>query len=187
MVNQSSPADLDVTAQAVRMLTLYSLAEVQSGHASTIRVSAEGASFSVADDGRGHSVERTVLGLPYLPFIYTHLAYPFGNSEGGPVQLHGLGLSLLNVLCSDLKITVNKENQTLRMTYRSGHLCGEERACPTGFKGNEVSGTVHSRLQPYATNSRRIEQWLMVVLACTPALRLHFNGRELRTPPQGAA
>jgi DNA gyrase/topoisomerase IV subunit B len=184
----SAPHSVDVTAQAVRALTLYSLAEFQSGHASTIRVSADGTSFCVADDGRGHAIDRTVAGSRYLQFIYTHLDYPFSAPEGSPVQLHGIGISLLNALCSELSVNVNKPDATLRMTYRDGHLCEEERLdLPTESTGNAVSGTISPTLQRGHTNAEYIEQWLLGVLASNPSLKLHFNGRELHAPQPSAA
>jgi DNA gyrase/topoisomerase IV subunit B len=188
MNDTSAPHSLDITTQAVRALTLYSLAEFQSGHASTIRVSADGTSFCVADDGRGHAIDRTVAGSPYLQFIYTHLDYPFAAAEGSPVQLHGIGMSLLNALCSELSVTVQKTEVKLRMTYRNGHLCEEERLdLPTESTGNAVSGTINPTLQRVHTNAEYIEQWLVGVLASNPLLKLHFNGKELHAPQPSAA
>jgi len=179
---------MDITAQAVRVLTLYSLAEFQSGHASTIRVSANGTSFCVADDGRGHAIARTVAGSPYLQFIYTHLDYPFAMGEGSPVQLHGIGMSLLNALCSELSVNVHKTAATLRMTFRDGHLCEEEHLdVRTESTGTAVSGTISPNLQRGQTNAEYIEQWLLIVLASNPPLKVHFNGKELHAPQPSAA
>ena len=175
---------LDVAAQAVRALTLYALSEFQSGNATTIVVSAEGTSFSVSDDGRGHAIDRTVAGSPYLPFIYTHLHYPFGRLEGGPVQLHGIGMSLLNALCSELSVTVRKKSETLSLSFRAGRLHEElHRDQATGATGNTVTGTVNSQLQSARTDAESIEQWLAGVLAANPGLRLNFNGKVLHAPP----
>lgn len=87
MSNESPPEPADIAACVVRALVLYSLAEFQSGHARTIRVTAKGSSFSVEDDGRGHAICRTVEGSPYLRFVYAHLEYPFEPGQGNPVQL----------------------------------------------------------------------------------------------------
>ena len=188
MNDTSAPDSLDITAQAVRALTLYSLAEFQSGHASTIRVSADGTSFCVADDGRGHAIARTVTGSPYLQFIYTHLDYPFAVGEGSPVQLHGIGMSLLNAMCSKLSVNVQKTDATLRMTYRDGHLCEEEHQdVPTGSTGTAVSGTINPTVQRGQANPECIEKWLLNVLASNPPLKVHFNGKELHAPRPSAA
>src|SRR5262245_52221536 len=90
----------DVATSVIRALVMYSLAEFQSGNASTIRVEANGLSFEVSDDGRGHAVDRTVAGQPYMWFVYRHLEYPFAQSAAAPVQIHTLGLSFINTLCS---------------------------------------------------------------------------------------
>ena len=117
-VTRSDP--LDLTACLVRALALYSLAEFQSGHATTIRVSAAGASFSVVDDGRGHAIERTVDGSPYLKFVYAHLDYPFQTSHGSLIQLHGIGMSLINILCSELSVAARKRDAALRLEFLNG-------------------------------------------------------------------
>jgi hypothetical protein len=76
-------APIDLAASVVRAVVLYSLAEAQAGHATTIRVGMAENGFTVEDDGRGHAVDRTVAELPYLRFIYTHLAYPFDSMSAG--------------------------------------------------------------------------------------------------------
>ena len=180
MSDAYSADPLDLTALAVRALVLYSLAEYQSGNASTIRVSAEGASFSVADDGRGHSITRTVAGTPYLHFVYTHLDYPFALAEGRPVQLHGIGMSFLNMLCSELSVRARNRDGVLQIAYRAGRLVNEECFEPTnGSTGNTISGTIAPHLRVRPTNAERIEQWLLAVLALSPSLNLHLNGKEL--------
>lgn len=171
---------MDITAQAVRVLTLYALAEFPFGNATTVRVDAQGLSFSVSDDGRGHAIDRTVAGSPYLPFIYSHLDNPFAGHQGGPVQLHGLGMSLLNAMCSELCVTVRKKSGTLRITYRAGHLHEEQRDHQANDEtGNMVAGTVDSQIQRIHTSAEGIEQWLSRVSAANPGLKLYFNGKAL--------
>lgn len=93
----------DIGTPIVQALVLYSLAEFQGGHCTAIRVEAKNLAFSVSDDGRGHAIDRIVSELPYLPFIYTHFDYPFAPSTGAaPVQLQGIGMSLINRVCSDV-------------------------------------------------------------------------------------
>lgn len=178
----------DITQHVVRALVLYALAEFQSGHARTLRVSAEGTSFSVSDDGRGHAINRTVADKAYLPFIYTHLEYPFSAGEGSPVQLHGIGMSLLNALCSELFVAVRKKSETLCLEYRVGRLHEELRTDNANEDtGNTVSGKVNSEIQGTGTNVTSIEHWLVGVLGANPGLKLHFNGKELHALPAGAA
>jgi DNA gyrase/topoisomerase IV subunit B len=186
--NAPDSDSLDVTAQLVRALCLYAIAEFQSGHATTLHISAEGNSFSVEDDGRGHSVDRTIAGTPYLQFIYTQLDYPFGLTEGGPVQLQGIGMSLLNVLCSDLSVTVRKPHKTLQLTYKAGRLCDETCVDTlTQSTGTTVIGTVNPQLQQQPTDVNKIEAWLEGVLAANPAIKLHFNGKAIHAQSSTAA
>ena len=170
----------DITADVVRALCLYAIAEFQAGHASTLRISASGNSFSVSDDGRGHSVNRTVSGAPYLQFIYTQLDYPFGKAEGAPVQLQGIGMSLINVLCSELQVTVTKADKTLRLRYEEGRLIQEdciELASPV--TGTAVSGRINAGVQRNPTDVGQIECWLEGVLAAQPTMKLYFNGKAM--------
>ncbi len=176
----STPGKLDMTAHAVRTLCLYSIAEFQAGHATTLHVSALGHGFSVGDNGRGHAVDRDVGRTPYLQFIYTQLDYPFGVAAGGPVQLQGIGMSLLNALCSELTVSVKKKDKTLRLNYQAGRLCDQECVETSAQStGTTVSGTVNPTLQAGPTDAAEIESWLNCVLAAHPAMTLFFNGKAL--------
>ena len=175
----------DITGSLVRALVLYSLAEVQSGHATTIRVIADGHSFSVADDGRGHAIDRTVAGLPYLKFVYTHLDYPFKQHQGAPLQLHAIGISLINVLCSELAVTTYKQDVTLRMSFKSGRLGDYDIVnVKSEGTGNAISGSVDPQRQKGGVDIRRLRQWLVCLLTASPTLKLFFNGLELHALPQ---
>lgn len=179
---------LDVTGQVVRALTLYALAEHQSGHATTLALRATGHFFSVSDNGRGHDIRRTVAGVPYLHYIYSHLDYPFAPAIGGDVQLQGIGMSLLNSLCSELRLTVRKPLETLRLTFRAGHRC-EERRLPEANRecGNTVEGEVRPELQPRPTGEAQIARWLHRIHRANPAVELSFNGKPLPMPGNGTA
>jgi DNA gyrase/topoisomerase IV subunit B len=171
----------DLTGWSVRTLVLYSLAEFQSGHATTIRVVAESNSFSIADDGRGHAIERTVAGEPYLQFVYTHLHYPFKGGQSAPVQLHGLGMSLVNALCSELTVTVCKPNATHRLVFRNGCSYESERSeVQSSMTGNTVSGTISPHFCASGVEAQGLRDWLQGVKAASPSLKLFFNGYELQ-------
>ena len=160
---------------------LYSLAEFQSGYSTTIRVNAEARSFSIEDNGRGHAIERTVAGSPYLQFVYTHLDYPFAPARGAPVQLQGIGMSLINTLCCELTVTARKQDATLRMSFQGGSLCGQELyEVRSEGTGNTISGTVDSQFQKCGMDTQKLQQWLLRVLAASPCLKLFFNGQEIQ-------
>lgn len=172
----------DLTATAVRALMLYSLAEFQSGHATTIRVNAEGGSFSIADDGRGHPLDKTVEGTPYLKFIYTHFDYPFESGRSAPVQLQGIGMSLVNALCSELALTVRKPDETLQLKFQHGQLCASHRtAVQSEVTGITVAAQLHAQWAGQGVATRALEEWLLGVAVCHPTLKLFFNDRQL--PP----
>lgn len=185
MSTASPEAALDVTGVALRALLLYSLAEFQSGHATTIRITAEGTSFSVADNGRGHLIDRAIDGTPYLKFIYTHFDYPFESSQNPPIQLQGIGMSLINALCSDLTLTVKKRDETLQLLFRDGKLHDSNRKnIESDETGITVSATINPQLQRGVVAGEQLHNWLLGVLASSPSLELFFNGRKLRAHPQ---
>jgi DNA gyrase/topoisomerase IV subunit B len=177
----STEAPPDPTGIALRALLLYALAEFQSGHATTIRVTAEGGSFSISDNGRGHSIDRAIDGSPYLKFIYTHFDYPFEPGQSAPVQLQGIGMSVVNALCSELSLAVRKRDETLHVQFRDGKLRSSHREkLVSDETGITVSATIHPQLHQGGVASEQLHEWLLGVLAASPALRLFFNGRELR-------
>lgn len=172
----------DTVSAVVRALVMYALAEAQSGHARSIRVTAEGASFSIADDGRGHPLAKEIDGTPYLQLVYSHLDYPFGAARAASVQLQGLGLSLINTLCSELTSQVRKPDATLRLRFHQGrledHLLTHERS---GEIGNLITGTVRADIAGHGADVGRLQRWLRAVQASCPAVQLFFNGQPLST------
>jgi len=182
-----SPHQTDTTTSIVQTLVLYSLAEHQLGHAKSIRVSTRGHSFSVEDDGRGHAVNRVVEGAPYLDFIYGHLDYPYMARRSKPVQLQGLGMSLLNRLCADLVVSAHKPDITLQLQFQNGRLQSHEvTESKNPQTGNKVAGTVHQGTAPVPADEEELRQWLLGVLEASPLLLLHFNGQPLSGPESGA-
>ncbi len=176
---QAAPGP-SASESVVRTLVLYALAESQLGHAQHISVQAQGHAFTVADDGRGHAIGRTVQGAPYLQFIYKHLDYPFGGDASKPVQLQGLGMSLLNSLCSELTVTVAQKSASLRLRFCSGQLAEHVFSeAASGATGNTVSGVVDARLGGAPIDENSLHTWLRALAAAGPSLRLSFNGEAL--------
>lgn len=184
----SPPDQPNVTANVVRALVLYSLAECQLGHASTIRVTSRGRTFSVEDDGRGHAITRTVDGAPYLTFIYNHLDYPYEAGKAQAIQLQGIGMSLLNSLCSALHVTVRKHDATLSMVFEQGRLVSHEVSDATSENtGNAICGEVSAGIESRSVDEQALKDWLRAIAATSPALHLYFNGQELRPNSRGDA
>jgi DNA gyrase/topoisomerase IV subunit B len=181
------PKQTDTTTSIVQTLVLYSLAEHQLGHARTIRVDARGHNFSVEDDGRGHAVNREIEGSPYLSFIYGHLDYPYKERKPKTVQLQGLGMSLLNRLCAELRVTVRKPEVTLRLRFQNGQLESHE-VTESGIQstGNTVAGTVSPLVAPAPFNEEELMHWLLGIQEASPSLLLNFNGQLLNVPASGA-
>jgi DNA gyrase/topoisomerase IV subunit B len=164
----------------IRALFLYHLAEFQSGNATTIRVEAQGRTFLISDDGRGHAVGRVINGLPYLHLVYSHLEYPFGLGTDTPVQLHTIGISLINSLCCELVVTVHKKEKVYVRRYKDGRLEKETtEENPGDATGTAVEGTINPNLILGEIDLQELEEWLKGIKSVTRRLRLFFNDKEL--------
>lgn len=171
-----------LTDEVVRALLLYALAEHQAGHASTIHVTVEGPRFRIEDDGRGHAIDRVVAGAPYLPFIYTQLDHPFDSAPDAPIQLQGIGMSLINALCSELTVTVHKAHARLRLHYRDARLQAQaviQEPAPRTGTGNIIEGTVKATRVPTEPPGETLRQTLQRTARACPSLTLHFNGGKV--------
>lgn len=175
-----TPPPPDCGLAAVQALVLYALAEHQGGHAGTLHVTAEGERIGIADDGRGHALDKQLEGTPYLRFVYTHFDYPFGGDAAAPVQLQGIGMSLVNVLCRELVLSVRKPQETLHQRFEAGRPASAERV-PGANASTGIS--VQARLRPdlprQGDSTAALEAWLRGLLRVHPALKLFLNGRPL--------
>ncbi|MEJ6004027.1 hypothetical protein WG899_00570 [Paucibacter sp. AS339] len=66
-------------------------------------------------------------GAPSLSFIYEHLAYPFGLSTLGAVQMQGLGISLINNPCESQQVRIRRGEQQAIYHYAYGRLLQQTR------------------------------------------------------------
>ena len=164
----------------VRALVLYHLAEYQSGNATTIKVNIQNHTFRVSDNGRGHAINRTINGLPYLRLVYSQLEYPFGLGTDTPIQLHTIGISLINSLCSELVVTVSKTEKTYIKHYKQGQLNKEEiMDNQEAVTGTAIEGKINPDLFPEEIDLQNFETWLKEIKSIHQQLRLFFNEKEL--------
>ena len=151
------------------------------GNVTTIRVTTEGTSFGIADDGRGHPIDKTVEGVSYLNLIYEHFDYPLGSGRAAPIQLQGIGMSLINSMCSEFDLTVKEPDAALRLVFREGRPHSRSR---TEVLSSETGITISARIDPRLGGSGvaigQLEEWLLTVLATSPTLKLFFNDRRLQ-------
>ena len=121
-----------------------SVDEAVAGHAKRIEVTLhrDGA-LSVTDDGRGMPVDiHPEQGVSGVEVILTklHAGGKFSNKNytfsGG---LHGVGISVVNALSSELEVKVKRGGQVYRMFFNSGDKASELEA--VGSTGKRDTGT----------------------------------------------
>lgn len=185
LVTTSSMPLAPVSAEAallVRALVLYAIAEVQAGHASCIDVQACDDSFVVADNGRGHPIDKKIDGTPYLSFIYEQFEFPFGLRTPGPVQLQGIGMSLINRMCTELRVTVSRSGEQLELVFRDGALVSRERSpAAASGSGNRIVGKAARSTAPTQLIGERLVGWLSTLRSSTPGLCITYNGESVPT------
>jgi DNA gyrase subunit B len=103
-----------------------SVDEAMNGYASNIAVTLhkDGASITVADDGRGIPVDKhPKTKQSALEVIFTVL-HAGGKFEGGNYKtaggLHGVGASVVNALSKELVATVKRDGSQWEMSFRQG-------------------------------------------------------------------
>ncbi|MCZ8235469.1 MAG: hypothetical protein O9335_09975 [Inhella sp.] len=164
----------------VRALVLYAAAEAQAGHAKHVVVTASGDRFTVADDGRGHSFDKVVDETPYLSYIYEHFKFPFDGAPAGQVQLQGIGMSLVNRLCRELRVTVRRANSQLELVFQAGALVSKRQTASTMTgSGTEVSGTADRADGATQAEGDTLRTWLHSLAAGLPGVRISYNGQLL--------
>lgn len=162
-----------------KTLLFYSLAEYQNGYVSEIEVSTEQNHISIRDNGRGHAVDRLVDGVPYLQLVYSHLRFP--DKETLPnVQLHALGMSIINEFSKTLEIKIMKSAQTTVVIFENGEMkATKELPNPGGKTGNLLSIELSEQICSSKIDAEKIRAILVSTKNACRNLNLFFNGKEI--------
>jgi len=121
-----------------------SVDEALAGHCNNIEVTLhEDSSIEVADNGRGMPVDiHPEHGIPGIELILTrlHAGGKFSNENykfaGG---LHGVGVSVVNALSTDLEVWVKRDGKEYLMKFENGDKASELET--VGTVGQRNTGT----------------------------------------------
>lgn len=161
-----------------------SVDEAIAGYASKIEVSLhQDGSVTVTDNGRGMPVDQHPgEKLPGVEVILTrlHSGGKFSNKNyrfsGG---LHGVGVSVVNALSSELEVSVRRDGKEYAMSFSGG-----EKTAPLRVIGNVARKNTGTTLRflpapEYFDSSRfavpRLMRLLRAKAVLCPGLSLHFN------------
>lgn len=166
-----------------------SIDEAVAGYCDTIHVCIEqDNSVTVTDNGRGIPVGiHPVKGIPAIEVILTtlHSGGKFGGSgyniSGG---LHGVGLSVVNALSSEMNVTVQLDGSIYRQTYRRGEPTGP---LYTDGASSENGTTIHFLPDPdifdeTVFDSEIIVQRLRELAFLNQGLHIKFTDKREEEP-----
>jgi DNA gyrase/topoisomerase IV subunit B len=126
-----------------------SLDEALNGFANdiVIELSDDRKTISVSDDGRGIPVTKhPKLGKPTVEVIFTEL-FSGGkfdnNSYKASAGLHGVGASVVNVLCKKLDVEVQRDDRLYSISFERGQLTKKlsSKKHKSKFNGTKVTFT----------------------------------------------
>lgn len=129
---------------------------------------------------------------PYLRLIYQQFD-DLAQGEGAwPVQLQGLGLSLINRLCAELRVSVRRPPRCLTLVFAHGvRIHHAVQDASDDRHGNHLAGRLIAEgLGPGpgepGLDVLRLRAWLEALAQVHPGLSLHFNDHPV-VPAQGGA
>ncbi len=142
--NPGMYTDISRPNHLVQEVVDNSVDEALAGHARAIAVSLHrDGSIEVSDDGRGMPVDiHPEEGVSGVELILTrlHAGAKFSDRSyrfsGG---LHGVGVSVVNALSSDLEVEVKRDGKVCNMVFRDGEKTGD--LAVTGAIGRRNTGT----------------------------------------------
>lgn len=145
---------------------------------------------TVCDNGRGIPVDiHPAVGIPALEVILTtlHSGGKFGGSgyniSGG---LHGVGLSVVNALSSEMEIKVRRNNLIYRQCYEKGNPVSSLEVCgETDQTGTSISFLPDAEIFEETVFDREIIiQRLRELSFLNKGLRIHFADLRDEEPYQ---
>ncbi len=161
-----------------------SVDEALSGHADEISVVLhKGGSITITDNGRGMPVDQhPQQKKPGVEVIMTtlHAGGKFSNKNyqfsGG---LHGVGVSVVNALSSELEVTIRRDSQIYQMSFKGGDTASELKPidkCGSRNTGTAITFTPDGKYFDSVNFSvPRLKHVLRAKAVLCPKLRVKFK------------
>jgi topoisomerase-4 subunit B len=161
-----------------------SVDEALAGHADLLDVILhKDGSLTASDNGRGMPVDiHPEQGKPGVEVILStlHAGGKFSNKNyqfsGG---LHGVGVSVVNALSLELEVTIRRDGQVYRMTFKNGEKASELEVIDSCGKRNTGTAVRFTPDPRYFDSTRfsvsRLRHVLRAKAVLCPGLRVRFR------------
>lgn len=138
-----------------------SVDEANAGFADKIRITLNGNTVTVEDNGRGVPCgKHPKMGIPTIDVVFTklHAGGKFDNSAyktaGG---LHGVGSAVTNALSSDMTVVVYRDRKEYVRKYSRGKICGKLKT--TNVKRNRTGTKVTFTPDSDIFGNQKLDYW----------------------------
>lgn len=165
-----------------------SVDEAIAGHADTVDVILfKDGSLEVTDNGRGMPVdihpEEKISGVELIMTRlhaggkFSHKNYKF---SGG---LHGVGISVVNALSSQIKVTIKRDGQIYQIEFQDGEKSSELKIIGKTNNKRETGTSIHFLPNPKYFDSAkfsvsRLQHVLRAKAVLCPGLRVRFKDEQ---------
>lgn len=176
---QETESMMNIKLAMFKTVMAYVITEYLGGHADTVKVTMDGDVVSISDNGRGHAVDNTLNGIPYLEIVYGQLSLFDRNPNMNAFQLHALGMSLFSEMCESIHLTVAKNGVIREYGISNGTVTRiSECADPSSTHGNTIEYRPGKDISGEFSKNDLLET-LHTISSRFPGLTILFNDQPV--------
>lgn len=172
---------MNIRLAMFKTVMAYVITEHLGGKANVVKVHYKDNLISISDNGRGHSVERNIDGIPYLDMVYCQLSLFDTNPDLNTFVYQALGMSLISEMCDQIKLTVANHGKIRNFGISNGIITKlseyEDSECGSG---NTIEYLAKEAIDEALAESD-IFKTLQTVASKYSNLTVYFNDQLLST------